>query len=159
MEHVVRDGHDARTMACGRLPVAAVDGVVEPLAGTPVVRTMVIADTNGVHELPVVFCSCKGAPDEHMQLFDMGLYPATSKRPQTAFTFRLLDDVLLTAKACKTSIQNYYNKLRRLTNDLFPHTVPVSDCHRLYPVRAAVSDDNPRTGIGISSGYRDNGAT
>lgn len=89
-------------------------------------RMMVIVDVSGVHELPVVFCSCPGAETHDVQLLEMGFYPATAKRPKTAFTFRVLDDFLLTNKECKTAAMNYYNKLRRVTNDLFPHTVPVS---------------------------------
>ena len=87
---------------------------------------MVIVDLSGVHEIPVLFCQCRGAEPPDQQLLRMGLYPATSKRPRTAFTFRLLDDVLLTNKECRTSIMKYYNKLRRITNNIFPHMVPVS---------------------------------
>lgn len=88
-------------------------------------RVMVVVDTSGVHELPVVSCACHDSPPLDIQLLRLGLYPATTARPKTLFTFRVLDDVLLTTKECKTSIQNYYNKLRRVTDDLFPHSVPV----------------------------------
>lgn len=87
---------------------------------------MVIVDISGVHEIPVRLCSCPNAKPADEQLLHMGLYPATSRRPRTAFTFALLDDALLTNKECKTSIMNYFNKIRRLTNDVFSHAVPVS---------------------------------
>ena len=86
---------------------------------------MVIVDVTGVHEIPVVFCRCARADPEDIQLLRMGLYPATPRRPKTAFTFKVLDDALLTNKECKTSLMNYYNRLRRLTDEAFPHSVPV----------------------------------
>ncbi len=87
---------------------------------------MVIVDTSGVHEIPVVFCACPNAPPRDIQLLRMGLYPATWRRPQTAFTFRALDDFLLTNKECKTPAFSYYSRLRRITSESFPHMVPVS---------------------------------
>lgn len=92
----------------------------------PAARMMTIVDISGVHELPVVFCSCIHAERVDKQLLRMGLYPATQRQPRTMFTFQVLDDFLLTNKECKTSAMNYYNKLRRVTNDSFPHMVPVS---------------------------------
>ncbi|TFK78796.1 hypothetical protein K466DRAFT_579315 [Polyporus arcularius HHB13444] len=85
---------------------------------------MVIVDTSGIHELPVVFCGCPNAPTRDIQLLRMGLYPATSRRPQTAFTIRLLDDHLLTNKECKIPALSYYSRLRRITSETFPHMVP-----------------------------------
>lgn len=87
---------------------------------------MVIVDTSGVHEIEVRFCKCMDCPPADQQLMKHSLYPATHRNPRTAFTFRLLDDVLLTNKECKTSIMNLFQKLRRVTNDTFPHDVPVS---------------------------------
>ncbi|KAI0708306.1 hypothetical protein C8Q76DRAFT_770330 [Earliella scabrosa] len=85
---------------------------------------MVVVDVSGVHELPFVFCSCADAESRDLQLLRMGYYPATARRPRTVFTFRVLDDFLLTNKECKTAAMNYYNKLRRITDDTFPHAVP-----------------------------------
>lgn len=90
-------------------------------------RMMVIVDVSGVHELPVVFCRCADTTSEDLQLLDIGYYPASNHRPQTAFTFQVLDHFLLTNKECKTSPQNYFNCLKRISNAGFPHTVPVSD--------------------------------
>ena len=87
---------------------------------------MVVVDVSGVHEIPVVFCGCADAAPRDIQLLRTGLYPATSRRPRTAFTFRVLDDFLLTNKECKTPGMSYYSRLRRITNDAFPHMVPVS---------------------------------
>ena len=92
---------------------------------------MVIVDTSGVHELPVVFCRCPNAASRHVQLLQMGLYPATPRRPRTAFTLRVLDDFLLTNKECKVPAMSYYSRIRRITSETFPHMVPVS-CFLLW---------------------------
>lgn len=88
-------------------------------------RIIVVVDTTGIHELPFDFCTCRNAPPPNEQLLRMGFYPATSQRPQTVFTFRVLDDFLLTNKECKTPALSYYTRLQRLTNNTFPHSVPV----------------------------------
>lgn len=88
-------------------------------------RMMVVVDLDGIHEISVTFCACPKAPREDLQILDLGYYPATTLRPRTMFTQRVLDDFLLANKECKTAARNYYNKLRRTTNDAFPHMVPV----------------------------------
>lgn len=88
-------------------------------------RMMVVVDLDGVHEMSVTFCCCPDAPRDDLQLIDLGYYPASIHRPRTIFTERVLDDFLLANKECKTAARNYYNKLRRTTNDAFPHMVPV----------------------------------
>ncbi|KAI0704604.1 hypothetical protein C8Q76DRAFT_624101, partial [Earliella scabrosa] len=87
-------------------------------------RMVCIVDVNGVHELSVAFCRCPNAPRDDVQLLRLALYPASIKRPRTAFTTRVLDDFLLANRECHTSARNYYNKLRRTTNAAFPHVVP-----------------------------------
>ncbi|KAI0690384.1 hypothetical protein C8T65DRAFT_523951, partial [Cerioporus squamosus] len=115
-------------------------------------RTMVIVDTSGVHEIPVSFCTCSNAPSPDLQLLRMGLYPATSRRPETAFTFRVLDHFLLTNKVCKTPAMSYYMQLRRTTNPLFPHMVP--DRYRdLLHVSRQWRNLKARKAIGV--GYED----
>jgi hypothetical protein len=54
------------------------------------------------------------------------LYPSTIKYPATAFTFSVLDNFHIDAVECKTSAYNFFNKIRRVTNNEFPDTVPVS---------------------------------
>ena len=53
---------------------------------------------------------------------------ATSTMSRTTLVHLLgvLDDFLLTNRECKTSPLGHFNKLRRLSNNAFPHNVPVS---------------------------------
>jgi hypothetical protein len=88
-------------------------------------RVIVAVDISGVHNIAVRWCECPGAPAPDIQLFEMGLFPASFQRIRTAFTFRCLDDFLLENVECKTAAMNYYSKLRRSTSDTFPQTVPV----------------------------------
>ena len=86
-----------------------------------------IVHTTGVHKRHVRWCHCPSAASRPIQLLRMRLYPSSVKKPQTAFTFSVLDYFYVDSMECKTSANNFFNKLRRLTSNAFPHTVPV--CH------------------------------
>ncbi|GBE82431.1 hypothetical protein SCP_0408150 [Sparassis crispa] len=74
----------------------------------------------------------------------MGLYPGTVKDPHTAFTFAVLDDFLLENKECKTVALNYYSKLKWVTSNAFPGTVPISvHMHSHGPTIHASSSPGP----------------
>ncbi|GBE84724.1 hypothetical protein SCP_0607040 [Sparassis crispa] len=85
---------------------------------------IVIVDISGVHHIGVDWCQCEMAVECDMQLLQMGLYPGTVKDPHTAFTFAVLDDFLLENKECKTAALNYYSKLKWVTSNAFPGTIP-----------------------------------
>ncbi|KAG1776260.1 hypothetical protein EV702DRAFT_1179917 [Suillus placidus] len=80
-----------------------------PLVNDP--QTTMVVDTSGLHSLMIRFCRCTNALSPDMQLFEMGLFPASFTSPKTAFTFAVLDDFLLDNMECGTSAMNYYSKL------------------------------------------------
>ena len=86
---------------------------------------LTVVDTSGVHMIGVRWCNCHNALSRDRQLLAMGLYPASVKNPRTAFTFRVLDAFLIANKECKTPAGQYFAMLRRITNNAFPHLVPV----------------------------------
>ena len=86
---------------------------------------MTVVDRSGIHEIGVSWCCCSGAPEHDMQLMMAGLFPATFHNPKTAFTFRVLEDFHLDNLECKTTPSQFFSRLRRLTNDELPNTVPV----------------------------------
>ena len=90
-------------------------------------RTLVIIDISGVYQLIISWCCCPDAPDHGTQLFQHHLFPASTSRPSTAFTFGVLEYFHIDAVECKTSASNFSNKLRRLTNFSSPQSVPVSE--------------------------------
>ena len=89
-------------------------------------RVFNIVHTTGVFKHKVRWCRCQDAPDKTVQLFQMRLFPASHLRPETAFTFDVLDHFHIDAMECKTAAASFVRKLCRLTNNAFPHTVPVS---------------------------------
>jgi hypothetical protein len=90
--------------------------------GNPIIT---VVDRSGVHEIGISWCRCSEAPDHDIQLMMAGLFPATFRNPKTAFTFRVLEDFHLDNLECKTTPSQFFSRLRRLTNDEFPNTVPV----------------------------------
>ncbi len=88
-----------------------------------------IIDRSGVHEIGVRWCCCPDALERDMQLMTAGLFPATFRNPKTAFTFRVLEEFHLDNLECKTTPSQFISRLRRLTNDEFPNTVPVGQAH------------------------------
>lgn len=87
---------------------------------------MTMIHVNGVFDLCVSFCRCHGSLSEHEQLFRHRLFSSSFDRPETVFTFDLLDYYGIDAMECKTSAQSFFQKLRRVTNNAFPDEVPVS---------------------------------
>jgi CxC2 like cysteine cluster associated with KDZ transposases len=87
---------------------------------------LTVVDKGGVQVHRIRWCACRHSPDHHIQLLQMGLYPATIDNPRTVFTFRCLRYFHIDSMECRTSALNFYTKLKRLTNDTFPNKVPVS---------------------------------
>jgi hypothetical protein len=106
-------------------------------------RTLVIIGISGIYQLIVSWCCCPGAPDHGTQLFQHRLFPASTSRPSTAFTFAVLEYFHVDAVECKTSASNFSNKLRRLTDFSSPQSVPVSGIHITYSIYLM----SPRIGI------------
>ncbi|KAI6019504.1 hypothetical protein BKA83DRAFT_4057093 [Pisolithus microcarpus] len=86
-------------------------------------KYLTIVDVTGMHFLLVQACQCPNADSFHMQLFRAKLCPSTFEKPSTAFTFSVLDDFLRDNVECGTSGMNYYNKLHRVTSNVFLHLV------------------------------------
>ncbi|KAG2109049.1 uncharacterized protein F5147DRAFT_652614 [Suillus discolor] len=101
-----------------------VDDITEtgplPQDTTPVT----IVHSSGVFTHNVLWCHCQGSDPQHLQLLRAQLFPASSTRPRTVFTFEVLDHFLIDALECKTSARSFFEKLTRLTNNAFPDTVP-----------------------------------
>ena len=88
-------------------------------------KSLVVVDVSGVHQLQISWCRCKDTPAADIQLLRNDLFPASISNPSTAFTFRLLNHFYIDSVECKTSAMSFFSKLRRLTNDSDPDSVPV----------------------------------
>jgi hypothetical protein len=87
-----------------------------------------VVDSSGIFVHSVKWCKCngiEGEEDKHLQLLRHRLFPSSIIRPETAFTFNVLDEFLIDSLECKTSAFSFYAKPRRLTNNAFPDSVSV----------------------------------
>jgi hypothetical protein len=90
-------------------------------------RILTFVHSNGIHGLGVRFCQCPEtrSDDRHLHLLNAGFYPATQTNPSTVFTLSGLDYALIDNLECKTVLNAYSKKLRRLSDENDPGTVPV----------------------------------
>jgi hypothetical protein len=109
---------------------------VETIKATPPGTTsMTIVHSTGVFTHNIFWCKCCGSdPQQHVQLLNAGLFPASISRPRTTFTFEVLDHFLIDALECKTSAMSFFQKLRRLTNSASPDCVPVGHYFQQGPL-------------------------
>ncbi|KIK79846.1 hypothetical protein PAXRUDRAFT_45062, partial [Paxillus rubicundulus Ve08.2h10] len=87
---------------------------------------LTLVDMTGIHFLWVHYCVCPTSQPFHKQLLKSGLLPATIDQPKTAFFFSVLIDFICNNLECGTSTSNYYNRLQRITSNIFPHLMPMS---------------------------------
>ncbi|KAJ7828821.1 hypothetical protein B0H14DRAFT_2366888 [Mycena olivaceomarginata] len=119
---------------------------------------MRFVDTTGIFSHRVRWCCCPqndgGMLSQDLQLLSARIYPATPGKPSTGFTFTVLEGFWLDAFECKTAAMNFLSKLRRLTNRVFPLSVPdvypaFMRCSRQYRnlknlMRAGLAHDQSR---------------
>jgi hypothetical protein len=102
------------------------------LSETTSPRQMVIIHTNGFHKMPIHFCHCLMASSEPLQLCDGQLFPATMVRPETAFTFSVLDNCHIHLLSSKQPMYDFLAALVKMTSPAFPQDVPV--CQKSEPL-------------------------
>jgi hypothetical protein len=84
-----------------------------------------IVDTNGVHATRLMFCGCGVQDTKIKQLMRARLFPATTREPRTAFTFKTLQEFHIHTLESKKAAYDYLEALRRLTDNAFTTDVPV----------------------------------
>ncbi|EIW80679.1 hypothetical protein CONPUDRAFT_154693 [Coniophora puteana RWD-64-598 SS2] len=87
-------------------------------------RMITVVDVTGLYEFPIVWCKCSVRHAPHEQLLRMRLYPASQDRPQTVFTFDVLDHFLLANMETKVPANAYFRMLMRITDEAYPDLVP-----------------------------------
>ncbi|EPS93583.1 hypothetical protein FOMPIDRAFT_7649, partial [Fomitopsis schrenkii] len=85
--------------------------------------TYTVTHSNGVHRVRIHECWCPRRPGTVSQLLRAGLFPATLERPESAFTFDLLRQWDLHFLTSKKSAYDYFEALRRLTDNSGTRTV------------------------------------
>ncbi|KIY60951.1 hypothetical protein CYLTODRAFT_384870, partial [Cylindrobasidium torrendii FP15055 ss-10] len=79
-------------------------------------KNFTILDIGGIFKYDVLFCNCEQVMPKRVQLLRAELFPATSRRPRTAATFRLLDEHEHLASHGKISPYEHYNSLERMSD-------------------------------------------
>ncbi|KAJ7742535.1 hypothetical protein B0H16DRAFT_1314086 [Mycena metata] len=79
-----------------------------------------IVDDNGIHSTRLAFCGCHELPPNKVdQLMRSQLFPATTRQPETAFTFNMLKRFQLHNLESKKAAYDYLGAIRRLTDNSF----------------------------------------
>jgi hypothetical protein len=91
-------------------------------SGNPLITAV---HNTGVFDLKILYCICPNASDRGEQLLQAQMFPSSIKNIETVFTSSVLDDFLVDNLECKTTAQQYFSKLRSITNQMFPDNVPV----------------------------------
>lgn len=104
-----------------------------PNTRTPA-RPMTIVHDRGIVALPVHYCRCTEGSTEPLQLIAAGFWPATWKKPRTAMTLGVMDTYHMIARQAQVSVDDYVRHLARLTDNVLPTDVAVSE---LFPYRSA----------------------
>jgi hypothetical protein len=82
-------------------------------------QRILVVDLSGYHTVCIRPCVCLkgGFPDDHRQLLRVSWYPASVLRPQTAFTFDLLDTYHKISLQAKLNLYDFYNAIMQKTDN------------------------------------------
>ncbi|KAN0123195.1 hypothetical protein V8E52_003148 [Russula decolorans] len=83
-------------------------------------KDFVIVDVSGIHTIDVQFCGChntSGGSASHVQLLRFRCFPSTITRPQSAFTFDVLNTFHLLTLQGKVSAYEFYCALQHKTDN------------------------------------------
>ncbi|KZP28679.1 hypothetical protein FIBSPDRAFT_728847 [Athelia psychrophila] len=80
--------------------------------------TFEVVDMSGQHTVTLSFCGCPGAAHPRVQLLRIGWFPASVDRPNTAFTFDMLNTFQLLNLQGKLSAYDFYHSLLHKTDNM-----------------------------------------
>lgn len=87
----------------------------------------IITHTNGVHSTKIQYCGCStSATSQIDQLIHTDLFPATTRKPESAFTLASLKYFRMHNMQSKCGAFDWIMSIRRLTNNTFTEDVSVS---------------------------------
>ncbi|KAI0686739.1 hypothetical protein BC835DRAFT_1287652 [Cytidiella melzeri] len=87
-------------------------------------REICVVNLHGIQQAYVRFCGCRMASQapqhDHIQLLEVGLWPATWKTPRTAFSIEVLDDFRRASTQGNITAQDYMMARVRQTDGVLP---------------------------------------
>lgn len=78
-------------------------------------KRFTVIHTNGIHQLDVDFCGCRGAPAHYQQLLEVGWWPSTPREPQSAATFSVLKHFHVLNLQGQIPPTDFYRALEQIT--------------------------------------------
>jgi hypothetical protein len=82
-----------------------------------------VVHTNGIHNIAMISCHCRGCDSLPLDLLAARLLPTSFQKIRTLFTAQLLDTYRLCNLELKASAYQFYQLLRRLTQPMAPAEV------------------------------------
>ena len=82
-----------------------------------------VVHTNGIHNIAMIICECRGHDTLASDLLAARLLPTSFKRIRTLFTVQLLDLFRLCNLELKASVYQFHHLLQRLTCPMAPSEV------------------------------------
>jgi len=86
----------------------------------PIQKDFVVVNLSGIHIIAIQFCAChhtSGGSASHVQLLRFCCFPSTIIRPQSTFTFDILNTFHLLTLQGKVSAYKFYCALQHKTNN------------------------------------------
>ena len=92
-------------------------------------QRLLVVDLSGHHTISVRFCKCSkdGFLENFRQLLRVSWYPASTLRPQTVFTFDLLDTYHKVSLQGKLNLYDFYNAIMQKTDNCGGSKVKVGE--------------------------------
>jgi len=90
------------------------------------IQELTILDVNGIHKVNTAFCRCQDVPEPAEQLFLQRIFPASTIRPRTGFTFRVLRLFHMLNITARTTPWDFTGAMYRLTDGIDTEGIPVS---------------------------------
>lgn len=94
-------------------------------------RPMVVVHADGVDHFRVQFCACP-VPEydgihqpNSLQLIRAGFWPGSWHTPMTLYTLDILDKFSILSHQAHCNAKDFFDFLKRLTDNVVPHEVPV----------------------------------
>lgn len=85
-----------------------------------------VVHSNGIHGTTLEFCECTEDLERTTQLLRNRLFPGSARKPIIAYTFPVLREYKIHSVQSKLSAQDFLTSLRRLSNNVVPSKVSVS---------------------------------
>ncbi|ESK83397.1 hypothetical protein Moror_15625 [Moniliophthora roreri MCA 2997] len=76
----------------------------------------VVLDATGIHEVNLWFCGCNGAPEQYLQLLELGWWPSSYKELQSAATFNVLRLFHICNLQGQVTPTDFYECLEQITD-------------------------------------------